>query len=245
MKDLKIYFADFFPGFYEENIFLPILMKHYNVSINKENPDVVIHSIFNGMVETPTYDCKKILFLGENYRPQQFKSDFSISFDPHSETNFRLPLWQFFMLLKPTYLGRLLDPVKHENFDKFCSFTVSNPSNFLRNGIFNQLSNYKFVHSYGRYMTNDMSLQNISKDKYWRDAKDEFFNKTKHKFSIVYENTKYPYYTTEKLMDSYLNGSLGIYWGSNKIGEEFNEKSFINANKYNTSDLIKLIKNRI
>jgi len=187
------------------------------------------------MQETPKYNCKKILFLGENYRPSQFPTNYSISFDPHSETNFRLPLWQFFMLLRPEYQDKLFNRVNHESFDRFCSFTVSNGANFFRNGFYQQLSKYKFVHSYGKYLTNDQGLQKASAGKYWRDAKDEFFLKHSHKFSIVYENNSYPHYTTEKLMDAFLVGAMPLYWGDPKVKENFNEKAFINVLDYGSN----------
>jgi len=238
--ELRIGYADFWPEWNDENFIEPILSKYYNVVIDQKNPDILFHSIFGGMRETPNYKCKKVLFLGENYRAQKFGSNYSISFDPHSETNFRLPLWQAFILLKPFYLERLKNRKRHESFDRFCSFTVSNPGNFMRNGMFQQLSQYKFIHSYGRYLTNDVGLQATSKGRYWRDAKDDFFLKNKHKFSITYENNTYPYYTTEKLMDAFLAGSMPIYWGDPKVKQDWNQEAFIDVNYFgNIIDVIK------
>jgi len=233
MKKLKVAFLDFWPEITEENIFLPILKKYFDVEVTTQNPDVVIHSIFGGMKETPKYKCKKILFLGENHRPQRFGSDYSISFDPHSDTNFRLPLWQYFLILNPNMKKRLFGPrIQHESFHRFCSFTVSNPNNFMRNSAYDLLNSYKKVSSYGRFKTNDLSLQKWSQGKYWRDAKDLFFEGVKHKFSLVFENNGYPWYCTEKLMDAFLAGSLPIYWGDPKIKEDWNTDAFININDY-------------
>jgi len=242
MKKIKIFFCDVWPEFPQENFILQTLKKHFSVNIDAISPDIVFHSIFGGMKESPKYKCKKVLFLGENYRPSRFNSDYSISFDPHSETNFRLPLWQIFILLKPIYLDMLFDRVKHVSFDRFCSFTVSNPNNFFRNAAFGSINSYKKVNSYGKYMINDMRLHELSQGKYWRDAKDEFFNSISHKFAITYENTSYPGYTTEKLMDAFLAGSMGIYWGNSRICDEFNEKAFINANKIHGIDMLEYIK---
>ncbi len=240
---LKVAFVNFWPEIVDEDIFTPILSKHYDVELDYTNPDIVFHSIFGDLNLMNRFQSKKkILFLGENRRPNEFKSDFSISFDPHSETNFRLPLWQYFILLKPIYLELLMNKVKWDSFDRFCSFTVSNGSNFMRNGIMESLQKYRGVHSYGRFQTNSLELQNLSQGKYWRDAKLEFFTKIKHKFSIAYENTSYPGYCTEKLMDAFLGGSLPIYWGDFKAKQEFNENSFINAFKYSGNDLVEYIK---
>lgn len=234
METLKITYADFWPEWETgENFIQPILEKHFNVVVVQKNPDVLFHSIFNRMADTPRYKCKKVLILAENWRPSRFDSDYSISFDPHSDTNFRLPLWQIYMLLWPELKDRLFNRKHHESFERFCSFTVSNAGNFMRNSAFQQLSQYKRVHSYGRYMTNDPGLQKASAGRYWRDAKDEFFIKHSHKFMITYENTPYKYYCTEKLMDAFLVGSIPIYWGDPKVGEDWNPEAFINLNNYN------------
>ena len=242
MEKLKVAFLDFWPEINDENIFLPILQKHFDVEVTKNNPDIVIHSIFNRMQETPKYNCKKILFLGENYRPSQFPTNYSISFDPHSETNFRLPLWQLYLIFNPLLKDKLFNKIKHNIFNEFFSFTVSNGGNVIRNGFYYYLTQYKKVRSYGKIKTNDLSLQRESQGKYWRDAKDAFFIKNTHKFSIVFENNSYPYYTTEKLMDAFLAGSIPIYWGDPKVNEDWNSNAFINVGKIGTENAIQLIK---
>ena len=244
MDILKVAFADFWPEWNNENFILPILKKYFEVVIDSNNPDVVFHSIFNRMQDTPRYKCKKVLYLGENWRPQQFGSNYSISFDPHTETNFRLPLWQVYLLLKPELKNRLYNRVNHESFDHFCSFVVSNPNNFMRNGFYHQLSaqNLGKVHSYGRYLTNDMRLIQESSGRYWRDAKYSFFNTYKHKYAIAFENSSYPYYCTEKLMDAFLAGSIPLYWGDPKINEDWNPEAFINVGKIGVDEAIKKIR---
>ncbi|NJO91142.1 MAG: hypothetical protein HC831_20870 [Chloroflexia bacterium] len=235
METLRIGYADFWPEWSQENFIEPILKKHYKVVIDQNNPDVLIHSIFNARRDTPKYKCKKILVLAENWRPARLGSDYSISFDPHSETNYRLPLWQIYLLLWPGLKARLFNRVHHDDFVRFCSFTVSNPGNFLRNAAFEQLSKYKKVHSYGKHMNNDPLLVNYTHGKYWRDAKDAFFTTNPHKFMLAYENNAYPGYCTEKLMDSFLAGSIPIYWGDPGVKKEFNPKAFINVMDYPNS----------
>lgn len=230
--DLKIWFADFWPEWNIEDFITPILNGHFNVTLSKSNPDVLFHSIFNRMVETPKFKCKKVLILAENWRPSQFKSDYSISFDPHSKTNFRLPLWQIYWLMKPELKDRLFNRKRLDNFERFCAFTVSNPSNMLRNNHFDLISSYKRVDSYGKVRMNSFELKNATDGKYWRDAKDEFFLKHSHKFMMAYENSSYPYYSTEKLMDAFLVGSMPIYWGDPKIEQDWNPKAFINVMKH-------------
>lgn len=230
--DLKIWFTDFWPEWNVEDFITPILNGHFNVTLSKSNPDVLFHSIFNRMAETPKFKCKKVLILAENWRPHQFGSDYSISFDPHSKTNFRLPLWQIYWLMKPELKDRLFERKRLDTFKRFCAFTVSNPSNMLRNNHFDLISSYKRVDSYGKVRMNTFELKNATEGKYWRDAKDEFFLKHPHKFMMAYENSSYPYYSTEKLMDAFLVGSLPIYWGDPKIEQDWNPKAFINVMKH-------------
>jgi hypothetical protein len=89
-------------------------------------------------------------------------------------------------------------------------------------------------------MTNDISLQTASQGRYWRDAKYDFFSKVKHKFSIAFENNSYPNYTTEKLMDAFLGGSLPIYWGDPKIAEDWNTGAFLHSK--NVNELLDMVK---
>ena len=233
METLKIGFVDFWAEWNDEDFITPILKKHFNVIVDQNNPNVLFHSIFGGMKEAYKYKCKKILFIGENYRSKHFNSDYSISFDLPNETNFRLPLWQAYLLLRPELKNQLFNKTKHTQFKRFCSFTVSNPSNTARNNIFDQLSIYRKVNSYGKVRMNDFGLKKESQGKYWRDAKYKFFLDNTHKFSITYENTSYPYYCTEKIMDAFLAGSIPIYWGDPKVAEDWNEKAFINMNNTN------------
>jgi hypothetical protein len=240
METLKIHYCDFWPEWPQENFIEPIIRKHYNIVIDQQNPDVLFHSVFGGGREAAAYKCKKIQFIGENRRPMV--TDYSISFDPHSPTNFRLPLWQAFILKKPEYKERLFNgsQLNEDEFVRFAAFIVSNGSNFIRNGAFHQLSEYKKVHSYGRFMNNDQILINYSQGKYWRDAKDAFFQKNPHKFMMTYENNSYPGYCTEKLMDGFLAGSVPIYWGDPWVKKDWNEKAFINV--MNIPDWISEIK---
>ncbi|MFW6281319.1 MAG: glycosyltransferase family 10 domain-containing protein [bacterium] len=232
-ETLKVGYIDFWPEWSKENFVQPILSKKYNVIEDNSKPDIIFHSIFNGMRGINAYprSIPRILILAENWRPSRFDTDFSISFDPPSVTNFRLPLWQIYIMLWPEIWDGLINKKQHSDFERFTAFIVSNSSNFIRNSAFKQLSKYKHVHSYGKFMTNDLGLQKVSKGRYWRDAKEKFFNEHPHKFMMAFENTTYPYYCTEKIMDAFLSGCIPIYWGDPKVVEDWNPNAFINVNK--------------
>lgn len=52
-------------------------------------------------------------------------------------------------------------------------------------------------------------------------------------FSIVIENSKTPYYFTEKLIDSFMTGTVPIYWGCTHIDKFFNKNGMIIFNDVN------------
>jgi hypothetical protein len=252
---LKIWYTNFWPQWNEENFISPILQRHFDVILDKHNPDIIFYSIFhNNEDDYSKYKCPKIFFVAENirgYNPSSqaalnvmlTSANYSITFDPPSETNFRFPLWQVFLFIWPHLKDLLFNKIDNsKSFDRFCSFTVSNPSNFFRNGFFNAMKTHFQVFSYGRYMTNDFGLINLSQGKHWITAKQEFFTKYKHKYCIAFENTSYPGYTTEKLMGAFLAGSLPLYWGDPKVNQDWNPESFINVGKLGSDKTIELIK---
>ena len=66
---------------------------------------------------------------------------------------------------------------------------------------------------------------------------------SKYKFSIAFENSEYPGYTTEKLVHPKLVDSIPIYWGNPVVDKDWNTKSFINAYNFtNILDLVDFIK---
>ena len=243
METLKVAYIDFWPEWYQnENFITPILKERYNVVEDKNNPDVVFHSIFNRMQETKKYHNKKrILVLAENWRPGQIGAHYSISFDSKTNNNFRLPLWQIYWLLWPNLIDELTNKrLRHKDFENFAAFVVSNPSNAVRNNYYDRLSSYKKVDSYGKVRRTSFALDRYSKGKYWRDAKIDFFRNNPHKFMFSMENSSYPWYCTEKLMDAFLVGSVPLYWGDPKVSEDWNEDAFINTmKKGNWLDLVK------
>jgi hypothetical protein len=53
-----------------------------------------------------------------------------------------------------------------------------------------------------------------------------------YKFNIAYENKLLPGYVTEKLTDAMLARCIPLYWGCQRVGEEFNKKSFLCRNDF-------------
>ncbi|MBK6392465.1 MAG: glycosyltransferase [Saprospiraceae bacterium] len=217
---LGITFCDFWPELnMEDNIFINCLRKITQVQIDHEHPDLVFYSYYgNGHFK---YRCPKIFYTGENIRPDYDACDFSLSFDyPVSEKNYRFPLYALYGDVHQLCLPK--DPQEILiSKTKFCNFVVSNPQGKERNKFFNLLNKYKKVDSGGRFKNNIGHLVE-DKNTFVRD----------YKFTLAFENSSFPGYTTEKIFQPMMMHSLPIYWGNPLVGRDFNTKSFINIHDF-------------
>jgi len=116
-----------------------------------------------------------------------------------------------------------------ETKTRFCNFVYSNRVPF-REKFFAELSKYKRVDAPGISMNNMAGIDSgngNSGDRWQR--KRAFISR--YKFTIAFENSSYPGYHTEKLLDPMIAGSLPIYWGNPSIDRHFNPHSFVNAHE--------------
>lgn len=222
-NSIKICFSDFWGLFnYEDNYFLRILKRKFNVEIDNENPDYVIYSTY-GTNFLKYKRAIKILYIAENVRPNFYECDFSIGFDyeTYKGRNLRYPLYVMY-----GFVPSLLEKKNPENIlaekNAFCNMVVSNTNSKKRIDFFKLLNARKRVDSGGKV------LNNIG---YLVDDKLDFIKN--YRFSLAFENTAFPGYTTEKIFEPMKVNSIPIYWGNKRIGEEFNEKSFVNIHSFN------------
>ena len=246
-QKIKIAFSDMWGGFnyhpdinvnspemyYGDNTLYEILSQKYDI-VTSGDPDFLIYSVFGN--SHTRYNCTKIFYTGENKRPDFNQCDYSLTFDYLDDRrNYRFPLSAITLYesgIKDKFPKQIdFDRIKSEKTE-FCNFVFSNPNASLRNQLFYELSNYKKVDSGGR------ALNNIG---YAVTDKLEFINK--YKFTICFENSEYPGYTTEKLVHPKLKNSIPIYWGNPDVSKDWNTKSFINAYDFPTiGELIEYIK---
>ncbi len=223
---LKVHFTDFWTGFDpEENFFINILRALYDVHIDSVNPDILFYS-YKGK-EFLKYRCNRVFFTGENIRPRLSDCDYALCFDFAANPRIiRLPLYVLYKGFEKLIVPKNIDNIIAQK-NKFCSFIVSNKYAPKRIEFFNKLSKYKKVDSGGRY------LNNIG---YNIDDKLEFLNP--YKFDIAFENSSYPGYTTEKIMQPMVAGSIPVYWGNPLVDRDFNSKSFINWHDYGSDEAV-------
>ncbi len=239
MESIRINFIDFWPGFVKENnYFFTLLSKHYHVTIS-DDPEIIFYSNYGK--DYLNYNCIRIYFSGENIRPDFSGCDYAMSFDYIDRKNhYRLPLYVIYLGLQ-YFSGSLAkaagDLTKIQSIDeitamwrskkKFCSMVVSNAHSKKRINFFHRLSKIKHVDSGGRALNN---VGGPVKDKL------EFIKD--YKFVISFENSSYPGYVTEKILEPLSMGCIPLYWGNPLIENDFNKKRFLNYNDFATEELL-------
>jgi hypothetical protein len=224
---IRIGFTDFWPEFDKsDNYFTRLLAESFDVEVT-ESPDFLIFS--NWGWNHTRFKCIRIFYTGEPLHPSMCYADYSFTFDfIESSTHFRLPLYGM-LSEAPALRGCRKtcpeDLIKSADFarrafqqkTKFCAFVVSNPNGKKRNEFFEKLSKYKQVDSCGRYKNNIGG-----------PVGDKMQVLPQYKFTMAFENSEYPGYTSEKIAEPMLAGSLPVYWGNPLIHRDFDPASFLN-----------------
>ena len=188
-----------------------------------EEPEFLIYSCFGN--EYLKYKCVRIQYVGENIRPNFNECDYAFSFDyPITERNYRLPLYRlddaYEQLKQVKNVDRIITQ-KH----RFCNFVFSNKTAKERIKFFRKLQNYKIVDSGGKVLNNVGYL-----------VEDKVTFQSQYKFTIAFENSIYPGYTTEKILHAMIANSIPIYWGNPLVSRDFNPKALIDCHEYNGLD---------
>jgi alpha(1,3/1,4) fucosyltransferase len=207
------------------------------------------------------FNGTKVFWTGENCRIDMTKCNYAFGFDYENKIKnkkyLRLPLYTYYgagkNLIKPkTFNTKKISKSK----TKFCNYIYSKDAK-ERVNFFCSLDKYKRVDAPGKSMNNSPPIlpqkytnlakmvqkMEQSRGKYtfssllsrhvgnWRES---IINYQKdYKFTIAFENSSYPGYTTEKIYHPMLANSIPIYFGNEEIGKEFNTKSFVNFHNYN------------
>jgi alpha(1,3/1,4) fucosyltransferase len=201
-----------------------------------ETPDFLIFSVFDSPHREPRFDgCTKIYTCEENIRVPWAECHYAFSVDQIStDPNYvRLPIYVRFLRHLYDHTGQTL--VKPSPYDverilagktKFCNFVYSNGDAKERILFFEMLSKYKRVDSGGAVL-NNLGYRVGDKISFLRD----------YKFTIAFENSRFPGYTSEKLVEPMVANSIPIYWGDREARVDFNPLSFIDANEFEGRDL--------
>lgn len=215
MNEIRLWYTQPGPDGFVDKYLTPILNKRHKVVLDPMSPQYVICSTaapHNGQAHFDYPQAVKIFFTGENIIPDFNLYDYALGFHYlHLEDRYlRYPLWLL-------YLAKIGAPTKPEG-SKFCNFVYSNNlhSDPVRSKIFDALNRYKPVDSAGAFR-NTIGYRVGDKLEFIKD----------YKFTIAVENSSVPGYTTEKLLEPSLAGTMPIYWGDPKVAEDFNTERFV------------------
>lgn len=234
MKTIKVKTVDFNSSKVseQENFIVKLLRKKYHVVISNE-PDFLIYSVWGK--EHLQYGCTKLFYTSEPFSPDFNECDYAVGFDPilFEPRYLRLPL--FAMEIAPSIQDRSGFTGIDMGTRKFCNFIYSNE--FAGNGAFLRKEFCRKLMAYKRVDCPGMVLHNMDSDAIpsrwgtdWYRGKIAFLKD--YKFTIAFENSLMDGYTTEKLVQPFMAGSIPIYYGNPRVTEEFNPEAFIDCNKF-------------
>jgi hypothetical protein len=239
-KIIRLNFTDFDPGFDKKNnYFFHLLKSDYNIIIDEENPEYLIYSCFG--TEYLKFNCIRIYYTGENDIPDFNLCDYALSahFLDFNDRHKRFPNFMTYNHIHKLLNERTdqsFEEIKNKNFGNFIvSSTWAHP---FRNDFYSELSNYKRIDSPGKVFNNIDMPRTYGN---WHSDKLNFMKN--YKFTICFENSSLPGYTTEKIVDAFVCRTLPIYWGNPLIASDFNPESFVNCHNFSsTKDIIDYIK---
>jgi GR25 family glycosyltransferase involved in LPS biosynthesis len=264
----KVLFTDMWDGFNEEHNMFTLALEtalktikvegHSIESLGTSVPSLTIFGPFGEEWRTLPLTWPKAHFTGENTEPIMNKEasvKLNIGYklpDMSDNSYLRMPLWMFEIDWFGADLEKIRNPLPlpidtcttvqvSSNRPKFCAFVVTNPRNQVRNKAFTTLNKYKTVDSAGRLYNNIGSDIFAGLGGGGGELLKHTFLKN-YRFCLAYENQSAPGYTTEKILHAKAAGCVPIYWGDPKVGRDFNEKGFLNANDCKSeADLIELV----
>jgi alpha(1,3/1,4) fucosyltransferase len=230
-RSIRINFSDFDPGFDKtNNYFYHLLVSEYEVIIDEVDPEFHIYSCFG--TDYLKYDCVRIFYTGENDIPDFNLCDYALSCHHihFNDRHKRFPNFVTYNQHQDLIGGKKLlvkEDIRGRRFSNFIVSSVwADPS---REEFFQLLSKYKHIDSPGKVFNN---MQMPVTSGRWSIDKLNFMGN--YKFSITFENSSLPGYTTEKILHAFVSNTIPIYWGNPLIAMDFNEDAFINCHRYNS-----------
>lgn len=173
----------------------------------------------------------RILVTGENHPIDLNNFDYCLTHEfVENDRCHRLPFWQYISLFDPPTRAALTQPRTPLTAEelraqkrKFCAFVSYNAAAKERVHMVKNLMKRRELSCGGPFLNN---IGYCVKDK-------RAFQKD-HLFSVAYENEATPGYQTEKIVDAFAARSIPLYWGSDRVEDEFNPKAFVHARRFRT-----------
>ena len=200
MRPLRLAFADFHRGFDpRDNRVWRALAKRFDLSVAAPGEPSDLLVYSDFGQEHWKYQGLKVYLTGE---PRAVRL-------PYYAQALRAPE----RLLRPAGFN----PSAELDRPGFCAFVVSNPKSPERNAFFRLLNRRRRVDSGGRHF-NNIGGPVADKMAFIRG----------YRFCVAFENTSSPGYTTEKLIEPLLAGSIPLYWGDPEVSRDFDPGCMVN-----------------
>ena len=216
-KDIKVKSTGLFNKNFHFTWLKNKLEDDFNLKFDEQNPDYLIYNVFNNEDLDQKYqNTIRIAIYTENIMPDINYADYIIS---HYHINYldRCFKYNVFLWENSKNIEKIREEViKNPIREKFCAAVISNCQANFRLDFINKLSKYKVVDMGGR------CLNNIN-----RTIKDKIEFLKGYKFSIAMENSFGDGYISEKIVHSFLAGTIPIYYGDYIIDEYINPKTYI------------------
>jgi len=218
-KYLTIYCVDTFDESWQKQRIEKYLKIKYIINFTDNYPDYIIYNVFGNSHLDPKFNNSiKIAFLTENTIPDFYQADYLIG---HHHINyidryFKIPMFMWYNIIQIKKIRDIIisQPIRK----KFCAAVISNA--FSTDGF-----RLYFINKLNKYKTVDMGGQ--IKNNVGGTIKDKIKFLSSYKFSISMENTKGDGYSSEKIIDSFLSGTIPIYYGNDMLDEYINKNSYI------------------
>lgn len=236
MKTVKLWFAGFWEDFNcQDNMFMSILRKRYQVVLDEIDPDFLICSPLGTPYEYMKYDCPRIMYTGEFLSADFSALDYFIGFDEISfgDRAIRFPLFLYNdaayacppKVMTEDEARRILREKKY-----FCNYIFGHDTQLgIREEILEALSRYKRVECAGRHRNNMPGGETFT-----MRTKIPFMEKCK--FTISAESVRYPGYTSEKIGHAFKTHTIPIYFGDPDVEKAFNSRAFLNYSRFRSVD---------
>ena len=237
-KKIHIYSTDLFDLNNHKRWIRKKLKDRFIIKFDSHQPDYLIYNIFGGNhIKSKFNNSIKIAIFTENKIPDLNEADYAIG---QAHINYLDRYFKF-----PTFiwhvkkLKKIRDKVINNPIrQKFCAAVISNniSTDGFRLNFIKELNKYKTIDMGGRYNNNIGGR-----------IKDKIKFLSSYKFSIAMENSECDGYISEKIIDSFLAGTIPIYYGNYMVDEYINPKSYIlirdEKDMYQKIEYIKMIDN--
>jgi hypothetical protein len=258
---IKVAFAFFWPGFSPEQFrtYFPYVYEKYDLVVS-QTPEVVFHSVFapgwrpyadpteaRNVPRVKPGNYVRVFMTGENVEPLMEHCEFAISFSVLIDhpNHLRLPLWVYENRGSGYRPDRLVkDPdtdwqLVAQEKTQFCNFVYLHPVPF-RERIFAAVSAYKHVDAAGQCL-NNMNGWMVPSAPTRLAGKVAFFRR--YKFTLSIENSIWPGYETEKLVDPLYAGSIPIYAGNPMARAHLDADAYIDlANFSSLKEMVEFLR---